>query len=1525
MKNKKGNFIKRPVGYAAFSTAAIAAIVGTPVVTAHADVDFSGDTKLQNEVVITTPVDLADETNNQDSLADANVIIDPAKTGSVIDLGEIEVNDIEIRDAVTLEGTNLENANVVLNPKAGNSSIDLSSINAQNIIIGNSNVNEIKVPDKVTSISKVPGVETSDISIQDGAGNAREDVEIVELGSEAPQAPAAPEVDEVDSEDTEVTGTAAPGSIVTVKAGDSVIGTADADQKGNFSANIDAQAAGTALSVIAIDEDGNESDAATVTVTAADNGSGETNPEATIDSFEEVSEGAEEIAISGTTSAIENGSDLDIEVVNATGDTLGIEAVETSDNSYEATISFEQPIEAGEYEVIVSYEGEQLKVIPFTVASALETAQTEVAALFADDTKETLAEGTNQPAIDGAQEAVQALEAGIDATQDEIDELRAAIRAAQELLDSESAPEEEPPEEADNAITDSKTQPIGDGVKLSAFESLNADGWINGERLEVDLSNDDVSVDLLQSGDEVTDIAPISEATNREDAIASVNGDFYDINRTNASIGAEIQDGELIKGANEGRETSAAITTEGVGKLVDVFLEGTVSFQDQTYSIDALNQNGIPNDGIGLYNALWGQAPRTDISYGTGSVYEVVVEDGEVVKSSEEVGSGEIGENKFFLIGRGNGAERLSQLNVGDTVSVDYKPRKDEDGNLDFAIGGNPVLVKNGEVQDVDDQTVAPRTAVGFSQDGETMFLTVVDGRQTSSRGLTLKGMAELMQRLGAYTSLNLDGGGSSTLTARTPGESVAEVQNNPSDGSERPIPNGVGIFTEEGSGELAGINVLPVITDENAYRVFPDLSRNFTAIGFDDAYDPVQVNQFNWEIEPNGVGNFDDNGVFHASQPGLAVAAAGTENIEGETPVQVLGELDSIEANKSRISLEEGETDSFSVTGYDKNGYDAPIEAGDIELNYDESVIQVEANADGSFTVIPEQGEASTTIEVSVLDETFHLPVNTGYTEQIVSDFEDESQWTHSVYPQEVEASLEVAEGREGGNGVQMNYDYTTSTATRAAYLRPAQELKLPANTQHIGLWVHGDGNGAWLRATISDATGSEQVLDLADSVDWTGWEYVETSIPEGFQGPFTLVQIYPTETDPNAQYTGELVFDDLTVKVPPETEVPEQEQQSATDPLIVQNEPLGEDRWTFAVLSDTQFVAQNPNSDVMQRTRETLQQIIAADPEFLVINGDFVDTGYPEDFDLAKQVIDEEIGDRFPVYYVPGNHERTGTGSLDNFKEVFEGSTGSFVQQGTQFIMLDSSAGSYRTSDFNQLLKLEDTLQSSAENPEIQNVVLFSHHPTNDPLTTDNSQLSDRKEVELIEGWLTDFREQSGGKGAIFISSHASIFNVDRVDSVPYMVTGSAGKDPYGSPNNGGFLGWTMFGIEEEPSSVEGIERPAETDWIQAKVNPLLSDIMMKAPGTVAAGETIQIEATGHQPDGITIPLRYPASVNWTGSDNVFIGNTAEAEEAINSSEHDAVFDYTTGELTAIQPGEITLEVASNNVEEAVTIVIE
>src|SRR5690606_13168987 len=113
--------------------------------------------------------------------------------------------------------------------------------------------------------------------------------------------------------------------------------------------------------------------------------------------------------------------------------------------------------------------------------------------------------------------------------------------------------------------------------------------------------------------------------------------------------------------------------------------------------------------------------------------------------------------------------------------------------------------------------------------------------------------------------------------------------------------------------------------------------------------------------------------------------------------------------------------------------------------------------------------------------------------------------------------------------------------------------------------------------------------------------------------------------------------------------------EAQRVEDPTVAADGATDDAALRVAVLSDAQFVARDPGSGAVAGARDALREIVADDPDLLVINGDLVDEAAPEDFDLARRVLTEELADAsFPWYYLPGNHEVMG-GSIANFEEEF------------------------------------------------------------------------------------------------------------------------------------------------------------------------------------------------------------------------------------------------------------------------------
>jgi len=112
------------------------------------------------------------------------------------------------------------------------------------------------------------------------------------------------------------------------------------------------------------------------------------------------------------------------------------------------------------------------------------------------------------------------------------------------------------------------------------------------------------------------------------------------------------------------------------------------------------------------------------------------------------------------------------------------------------ALGGFHLLLRNGVILGEKDGR-NPRTAVGISSDGKTLYLAVFDGRQKNRAGLTTEEAALWMKWLGSSTALNLDGGGSTVMVLKDT-KGFVHVLNSPvhrgRPGLERVVANHLGI-----------------------------------------------------------------------------------------------------------------------------------------------------------------------------------------------------------------------------------------------------------------------------------------------------------------------------------------------------------------------------------------------------------------------------------------------------------------------------------------------------------------------------------------------------------------------------------------------------------------------------------------------------------------------------------------------------------------------------------------------------------
>ncbi|MEU2782828.1 phosphodiester glycosidase family protein [Streptomyces sp. NPDC007110] len=366
---------------------------------------------------------------------------------------------------------------------------------------------------------------------------------------------------------------------------------------------------------------------------------------------------------------------------------------------------------------------------------------------------------------------------------------------------------------------------IAPGVVYDEFDIAAARGTAHAHVLTVDLRERRIRLGLLHPG-AVAARAPVSRQAAALGAVAGVNGDFFNISETQhpgvqatgASVGPAIARGRVLKGAvPDGQRfgpalppgTSTAdvfgVGTDRRARLDRLRLTGSVRTPEDVLPLRGLNQYALPVGSVGAFTAAWGSASRVRATCGTDTdraapcstdTYEVTVRRGRVVAASDTPGGGPVAAGTTVLVGREEGARRLRKFFVGERVTVRHRlvaaasrvPYR-------FALGGYPVLSGGRPLPGLDDRTSAVRTAVGVADGGRRVLLLALDGAPAYRTGLTVAEVAAVMRGLGAVHAFSLDGGGSTTLVARAPGAPAVSVRNHPSDGAERPVANGIGVF----------------------------------------------------------------------------------------------------------------------------------------------------------------------------------------------------------------------------------------------------------------------------------------------------------------------------------------------------------------------------------------------------------------------------------------------------------------------------------------------------------------------------------------------------------------------------------------------------------------------------------------------------------------------------------------------------------------------------------------------------------
>lgn len=157
----------------------------------------------------------------------------------------------------------------------------------------------------------------------------------------------------------------------------------------------------------------------------------------------------------------------------------------------------------------------------------------------------------------------------------------------------------------------------------------------------------------------------------------------------------------------------------------------------------------------------------------------------------------EIPQGKFVLYASGKGKEDLEKISKNlSNYEILFNYSQDL-SKTNYVLGGGPRLIRNSEIDITSQQEKfqpdiaqgrAPRTAMAVLKN-EKILLITVDGRQTSSKGMTLEELATFFKDYEAKDAMNFDGGGSTAMYYN------GSLINSVSDPKERKVSNGIFIF----------------------------------------------------------------------------------------------------------------------------------------------------------------------------------------------------------------------------------------------------------------------------------------------------------------------------------------------------------------------------------------------------------------------------------------------------------------------------------------------------------------------------------------------------------------------------------------------------------------------------------------------------------------------------------------------------------------------------------------------------------
>ncbi len=653
---------------------------------------------------------------------------------------------------------------------------------------------------------------------------------------------------------------------------------------------------------------------------------------------------------------------------------------------------------------------------------------------------------------------------------------------------------------------------VAPGVVQGEYDLVTQGGPIVVHAIAVSPNRDDVRIDSVLANDALTSSGEtVSSMAHRTGAVAGINADYFDIGNTNRPTNVVVHAGRLLQTPR--KRYSLAIDKNGLPHIVESRFEGQVKLGDRTLSLDGVNEMPPPNGGISLLTPEFGWVPPSDdltlvaIAPTSGTPPFATYRVNAVADNLNRQPPG------YYLAIGINAYGNAGVPDPGDVLAVSGDLAPFEAGRITAAVGGGPMILEHGQwFDDADGPSGGeyamriPSSGAAIGPDG-TLFLIEVDGRQPAySVGVTRPEFAALMRALGADQGLAFDGGGSSELVARDLGAPGASLQNLPSDGRERPVGDGIFVYSDAASGPPDAVVARPGTVRALAGTSVP---LEISAIDAND-HAVAMPGTLAASVEPASLGDFE-NGIFTARRAGTGALLLRSGPVRGRVPLNVYETPARIAIVPERPNVPIGGRLKLSARAFDRSGFPIALPAS------------LRWSTDGGR--ISESGEFAATarnaqVAVAVGDTSAKTVVTVG-SHEVALPFVDGARF------------MSVPAGGPGSvtkTAGAATLQYQLGPGERAAYA--ASELSLPRGTLAIAFDIQDDGSGARVRVAVRNAI-NEQILATALTLNRPGWRHAVAKLPQNLAEPARLSAIYVIGANGVTPATGSIVIKNVRAVV--------------------------------------------------------------------------------------------------------------------------------------------------------------------------------------------------------------------------------------------------------------------------------------------------------------------------------------------------------------------------------------------------------